>query len=131
ENERYEMTYIIRAENRARWNWSLALLVGALAFDAAGGCSPGELSTESDGDALRRRCNHNSRCGRRETCRSCPSDCGMCDGSSSVDDSGLGSRDSDSSVNSGSSVDSGSLVDGGSFVDSGLCVDRGSVRCSR
>src|SRR4029434_5186321 len=56
----------------------------ALVFIAAAGCSPGKLSTESDGDAVRRRCG-NGRCDGTETCSSCPTDCGMCDGSTSFD----------------------------------------------
>src|SRR5262245_49599805 len=53
-------------------------LVGLMILIIGGACSPGELSTEDDGEAIRRRCG-NKRCDRRETCRSCPSDC-MCDG---------------------------------------------------
>src|SRR5262245_45449290 len=74
--------------------WS-CLVAGTLVLVAVCGCSTrsrSSLSTDDSGSDELRRCG-NQRCDPGETCDSCSSDCGTCDGSSA---GGLDQRDSGS-----------------------------------
>ncbi len=110
--------------------WCAALVIGTV------GCGePGELlmtdapaAIDVDASSIRATCGDRV-CNRRESCSSCPQDCGVCFApvdAGKVVDAGT-TPDAGKVVDAGTAPDAGPVVDAGAALDAGKVADAGTV----